>query len=66
MSQSLADREDRHERIRVRDRCLKKAVTLAATLDDITDSQVYNKTINTISALSQLALAISAADGNQR
>ncbi len=64
MSQSLADREERHQRIQVRDRCLRKAVQLAGELDDITDSQVYNKTINTISALSQLSIAISMRDAN--
>lgn len=59
----LDDREDRQQRIAVRDKCLKKAVTLAAGLDDITDATVYNRSINTIQALSTLALAISARDG---
>lgn len=59
----LEDREDRQQRITVRDKCLKKAVTLAAGLDDITDPQAYTRAVNTIQALSTLALAISARDG---
>lgn len=59
----LDDRADRHQRIAVRDKCLKKAVTLAAGLDDIADAQQYTRAINTIQALSTLALAISMRDG---
>jgi hypothetical protein len=59
----LDDRADRRQRITIRDKCLKKAVQLAAGLDDIQDATQYNRAVNTIQALSTLALAISARDG---
>jgi hypothetical protein len=58
----LADRADRHERLDVRDRCLKKAVQTAVELDDITDATQFNRAVALINALSNLALAITARD----
>lgn len=62
LTKTLADREERHDRLDVRDKCLKKAIQLVTGLDSEPDLQSYNRSINTISALSQLAIAISLRD----
>lgn len=58
----LTDREDRDQRLSVRDTCLRKAVTIAKGLDDITDAQEYNRAMNQIQTLALLSIAITLRD----
>lgn len=55
----LDDRTERQHQLQIRDTCIRNAVQLAGQLDSAPDAQTYNKYVNTISALSLLASAIS-------